>query len=377
MAPDRTMDADTQGGLAWWSAHALTLMVLLSTYLPLCLVLSLREHAARWEPRPHGAAAGSSADVVPRIIHQMYKTTAIPSKWADAAAQWRAMHPPPEYTYILWTDETLRELVATEYAWLLPTYDAYPHATQRWDASRYCVLHKYGGVYADLDLAPITPIDEMLRGQRLLLPHTPNIGLTNAFMAATPRHPFVSHLLSQLPTYAQQWYHHLGRHATILSSAGPTFVWAVHMGWARDHGVAQAAALLPAADWGKCSYCRHDGGGGGGGGSDAHAVGDTVDDAATPPSSRAWQSPLRHGVGSSWHAADSRAVLFLFCHLHELGALGLWLLIAHRARTRPRRSRFMLLMAVAIGAVLWLQLTLGLVLIETFLCRPVVWLIMS
>ena len=67
-------------------------------------------------------------------------------------------------------DSTLRELIASDYPWLLPTYDAYPYDTQRWDASRYAILHKYGGVYADLDLQPVRRIGALLEGQRLLLP---------------------------------------------------------------------------------------------------------------------------------------------------------------------------------------------------------------
>ena len=54
---------------------------------------------------------------------------------------------------MLWTDDSLRELIRTDYPWLLPTYDAYPYDTQRWDASRYAILHKYGGESASLPLA--------------------------------------------------------------------------------------------------------------------------------------------------------------------------------------------------------------------------------
>ena len=193
--------------------------LLLVLHLLLCCVLAAREHALRWEPRPHSVAAGSSPHVVPKIIHQMYKTADLPAKWADVPGAWAALHPPPEYQYVLWTDATLRELIAREYAWLLPTYDAYPHPTQRWDASRYAVLHRYGGLYVDLDVHPVRPVDELLRGQTLLLPYTPNIGLTNAIVAATPGHPFLSFALRELPTYARRWYH-VTRHFEVLTSTG-------------------------------------------------------------------------------------------------------------------------------------------------------------
>ena len=175
----------------------LAVAVLLSLHLMLCTVLATREWRARWVPGEPTASAPApdAAPAIPKIIHQMYKDTVLPDKWADVPAAWARLHPPGEYTYRLWTDEELRELIAADYPWLLATYDAYPYATQRWDASRYAVLHKYGGLYADLDLHPVTTVDAMLHGQTLLLPHTPNIGLTNAVMASTAGHPFMAHAL--------------------------------------------------------------------------------------------------------------------------------------------------------------------------------------
>ncbi|KOO25005.1 glycosyltransferase family 32 protein [Chrysochromulina tobinii] len=259
----------------------------------------------------------------------MYKTADLPAKWADVPGAWAALHPAPEYQYVLWTDATLRELIAREYAWLLPTYDAYPHPTQRWDASRYAVLHLYGGLYADLDVHPVRPVDELLRGQTLLLPYTPNIGLTNAIVAATPGHPFLSFALRELPTYARRWYH-VTRHFEVLTSTGSTFIWAMHMRWARMHSREVAASLIPAPDW-------------------------------------------AHGEGSSWHASDSTIVLLAFCHSHTVLALALVVLTWRWTGSRRRAALVGLAMLVSVSV----QHALGLVLLETFVGRPIVWLLMS
>lgn len=176
--------------------------VLLSLHFTVCAVLALREHRQRYLPTLAGPAAGEPSGI-PRIIHQMYKTTELPPKWRDVPAAWAATHPAEEWTYILWTDAELRQLIAADYPWLLPTYDAYQYPTQRWDASRYAVLHKYGGLYADLDLRPERSVAPLLQGHTLLLPHTPNIGITNAVMAATPAHPFVEFALRELPRCAR------------------------------------------------------------------------------------------------------------------------------------------------------------------------------
>ena len=370
--------------------------MLLVLHLLLCCVLAAREHALRWEPRPHSVAAGSSPHVVPKIIHQMYKTADLPAKWADVPGAWAALHPAPEYQYVLWTDATLRELIAREYAWLLPTYDAYPHPTQRWDASRYAVLHLYGGLYADLDVHPVRPVDELLRGQTLLLPYTPNIGLTNAIVAATPGHPFLSFALRELPTYARRWYH-VTRHFEVLTSTGSTFIWAMHMRWARMHSREVAASLIPAPDWGKCSYCEA------GRAAAAPAAAAIVaasavastgsasplgsvssrhlglppsaapDGSSADASATRWVSPLAHGEGSSWHASDSTIVLLAFCHSHTVLALALVVLTWRWTGSRRRAALVALAMLVAVSV----QHALGLVLLETFVGRPIVWLLMS
>ena len=101
----------------------------------------------------------------------------------------------------------------------------------------------------------MTTVDELLRDQTLLLPHTPNIGLTNAVMASVAGHPFLAFALHELPRYAIAW-HHTSKHNTVLTSTGSTFIWAMHMRWAREHEAEQSARLVPAADWGKCSYCQ-------------------------------------------------------------------------------------------------------------------------
>lgn len=36
----------------------------------------------------------------------------------------------PDWKYIFWTDESMREFVAKEYSWFLETYDAYEYGIQ-------------------------------------------------------------------------------------------------------------------------------------------------------------------------------------------------------------------------------------------------------
>ena len=132
--------------------------MLLVLHLMLCLVLATREWNALWVPAASGPVAGAPG-AVPKVIHQMFKNGDLPEKWRDVPAALAALHPPGEYTYMLWTDDQLRKLIATDYAWLLDTYDTYPYATQRWDASRLAVLHK----------CALLPFDEFALGASVQL----------------------------------------------------------------------------------------------------------------------------------------------------------------------------------------------------------------
>jgi mannosyltransferase OCH1-like enzyme len=125
---------------------------------------------------------------IPRILHQIYfggESAAPPSyrKWAET---WRANH--PEWDHQFWDAQRCRALVAEHYAWFLPVYDAYKHRIQRCDAIRYFILHRFGGMYVDMDVESLRPIDDLIAGRDLILGAL-RVGFTNAVMGSAPGHP--------------------------------------------------------------------------------------------------------------------------------------------------------------------------------------------
>lgn len=69
-------------------------------------------------------------------------------------------------THHLWTDATARHFIQTHYPSFLATYDSYEYNIQRADAIRYFVLHRYGGIYMDLDVSTfclLCPAHELVR----------------------------------------------------------------------------------------------------------------------------------------------------------------------------------------------------------------------
>lgn len=94
--------------------------------------------------------------MIPKIIHQIYwdfsgKNKPPCKKWQEYQETWKKNFPEPEYKHILWNDKDSKELIKKYYNWFLKTYDNYPKNIQRADAVRYFILHRYGGIYADMD----------------------------------------------------------------------------------------------------------------------------------------------------------------------------------------------------------------------------------
>lgn len=140
-----------------------------------------------------GLALGSSD--VPKIIHQSWKTTQLredhevwQQSWFDANPDWK---------YMFWTDLDNRQLVADFYPDLLYTYDILPKNISRADFVRALYMHKYGGVYADLDTWCLRPVDTLLTagpGIAYVAEMGPDLtyahNIPNAWYASSPGHPF-------------------------------------------------------------------------------------------------------------------------------------------------------------------------------------------
>lgn len=97
----------------------------------------------------------------PKIIHQSWKTIDVPEHWKISKENWIKYH--PEYIYILWTDEMNLKLISNFYSDYLEQFKKYPHNIQRADFSRICYLHRYGGLYSDLDISPNRNCDTLFR----------------------------------------------------------------------------------------------------------------------------------------------------------------------------------------------------------------------
>lgn len=114
-------------------------------------------------------------------------------------------------------------------------YMDYPYTINRADVRRYFIMYKYGGVYADLDVESLRPLDELLKSYKCIIAQEPEEHqvllyqkrhpnyIMPAFIACRPHHPFFKLVLEMLPQYASR-ARDLPWNDNIFQSTGPMFL---------------------------------------------------------------------------------------------------------------------------------------------------------
>ena len=180
----------------------------------------------------HGQKTRVSASMIPRIIHQTWRDECIPDRFSGYFASWQKHN--RYWQRILWTDRMLLEFVEEHYRDLLDIYCSYRTPVQRADVGRYMILHKFGGVYADLDSECLAPLISLEDETRVVLCHEPPSHwpyhasdrghpfiLFNGVMASPPGHRFWRQVLDRLPET---------RHAPeVVDATGPCFLTGIYL----------------------------------------------------------------------------------------------------------------------------------------------------
>jgi hypothetical protein len=188
---------------------------------------------------------------IPKIIHQTWKTSEIPPEWQTYQETWKNHH--PGWTYRLWTDDDYLPFVREHFPEFLQTFIDYSYQIQRVDAIRYLILLKYGGLYADMDIECLRPVDALLANRAFVIAREPSVHaewisvevlLCNAFMAAVPMHPFLAAIIAEL----QRTNPKITLHAEVLTTTGPAMVARVAKAFHLDsESILESATVYPFA----------------------------------------------------------------------------------------------------------------------------------
>ena len=89
---------------------------------------------------------------IPKIIHQTGPSDQ--SKWHPLwfRCQQSWLNTYSDFEYRFWTDEEIDDLIRTHYSKYWEMYSNFPAHIMKIDFVRFAILHRYGGIYADLDV---------------------------------------------------------------------------------------------------------------------------------------------------------------------------------------------------------------------------------
>jgi len=100
-----------------------------------------------------------------------------------------------DYDFMLWNDcDDINRLVYDNYNEFWNLYNSFPHQIMKIDFSRLCMIHKYGGIYADMDYYCYKNFDEFLTNDVVLIESTSDTYTSDEFenclMAGTKNNDF-------------------------------------------------------------------------------------------------------------------------------------------------------------------------------------------
>ncbi len=101
----------------------------------------------------------TSKNTIPKILIQTWKTKRLPpdlKKWSES---WKRIN--PDFTYLFFDDRDCFKFVFNYYPQYLDLYESLT-SIEKADLFRYLALHKYGGVYIDMDTSCFKPLDPLI-----------------------------------------------------------------------------------------------------------------------------------------------------------------------------------------------------------------------
>ena len=218
-------------------------------------------------PTPPREAAFVAPQCPPRYVHQIFGLKGddeeVPTAWRRAQKTWMNRHRAvevedpvvlapgaiaEEWKYVLWSKDAVDALIRTDYPHLWATYRSYPRWVQRADMARYAILHKYGGLYADLDVMARRswePIRALC--PELVVARADQFGpfLSPDTMLARAGSPFLKHVLETMPAKATSLPRRLlGPFLSVLATTGPVHLTESFLEYRSAHDVAAGNIII-------------------------------------------------------------------------------------------------------------------------------------
>ena len=162
--------------------------------------------------------------LIPKIIHQIWSgiDEPLPAHFEKLGNTWKQNH--PEWQYEFWNNRRMNDFVQVHYPQYWKAYCEFPYNIQRWDAIRYLILYKTGGLYADFDYESLKPIEKIVEKKTCCFPLEPSFGklsFNNALMLAIPEHPFMKTIIEHVFSEKNLSTPPLPRGDCVMQTTGP------------------------------------------------------------------------------------------------------------------------------------------------------------
>ncbi|WP_080903078.1 glycosyltransferase family 32 protein [Parabacteroides sp. Marseille-P3160] len=170
---------------------------------------------------------------IPHIIHQIWSGIdgPLPERFQILGETWKRDYPAWDYEF--WDNTRMDLFVKNNYPQYMEMYNEFPYNIQRWDAIRYLILEKIGGMYVDFDYESIRPIDVIIKDKTCCFASEPkehlsifnkNMYINNALMGAVPDHPFIHEIIQKI--FDAEWRKRpfVSKMEEVLNTTGPLFI---------------------------------------------------------------------------------------------------------------------------------------------------------
>lgn len=128
---------------------------------------------------------------IPKKLHQIWLGSELPPIYRPLIEKFKLLHPDWEYT--LWTDRQVANLDFQN----KPLFLESKNYGQKSDILRYEILHRFGGVYLDLDFVAVKPLNHLLKLDFFAgIAYDPAPNLLNGAIGSSPDNNFTNLLIS-------------------------------------------------------------------------------------------------------------------------------------------------------------------------------------
>ena len=134
--------------------------------------------------------------MIPKNIFQTHKSPEYLQKTPElfkAAFTW---YKHKDFNYKFYSDTDCDEFMLTHYPDIYPLYKKLPLAVMKADLWRYCIIYKYGGIYADVDTILKTDPNMFIMDKDLVIVSENQYNFCQWVFAAPPGSPIIKTLIS-------------------------------------------------------------------------------------------------------------------------------------------------------------------------------------